>query len=159
MRQNSCRLINVYAHNFISSCRRWRRSHRRRLNVSSHAKVRSPRARKAWMASLPNRIHPRFVRLRFRGFSVILGIMPAWKMRVRLCAESKPPSRVREALLRSNPTLWATFFKAYRLSGHRTLSVSLPGATGRGASTEPLLSVMAMIFFPLCSPREAFVER
>ena len=51
-----------------------------RLNLSSHAKVRSTRIRNAWIAALQKRFRPRFVRLRFRGFSGILGIKPALKM-------------------------------------------------------------------------------
>ena len=52
-------------------------------------------ARNAWVAALNNRLRPRLVRLRLRGFSGMLGIKPALKMRFRLCAESKPPSRLR----------------------------------------------------------------
>src|SRR5262249_49551533 len=51
-----------------------------RLNLSSHAKVRSTRIRNAWIASLKKRFRPRFVRLRLRGFSGMLGIKPALKM-------------------------------------------------------------------------------
>jgi hypothetical protein len=58
-------------------------------------KVRSTRLLNAWMAALKNRFRPRLVRLRLRGFSVILGIMPALKMHLRLCVESKPASRFR----------------------------------------------------------------
>jgi len=42
-----------------------------------HAKVRSLRARQAWMASLKNRLRPRCVVLRLHGCSLMLGIMPA----------------------------------------------------------------------------------
>src|SRR5712691_3430094 len=44
-----------------------------RLNLSSHAKVRSTRILKAWMVSLKNRLRPRLGRLRLRGFSGMLG--------------------------------------------------------------------------------------
>src|SRR5947209_3979779 len=108
---------------------------RSRLNLSSQAKVRSTRIRNAWMAALKKRLRPRFGVLRLRGFSLILGIRPALKMHVRLCAESKPPSRLREAPLRSSPTCLATCFKALRPCGNRTMSVSLTGATGTGAQT------------------------
>jgi hypothetical protein len=43
-----------------------------RLNLSSHAKVRSTRIRNAWMALLKERLRPRFGVLRLRGFSGIL---------------------------------------------------------------------------------------
>src|SRR6266404_7924686 len=49
----------------------------------------------AWMVALNNRLRPRLVRLRLRGFSVMWGIIPALKMHLRLCVESKPASRFR----------------------------------------------------------------
>src|SRR6266705_4124916 len=60
---------------------------RSRLNLSSHAKVRSTRIRKAWMAALNNRLRPRLVRLRLRGFSLMLGIIPALKMHLRFALD------------------------------------------------------------------------
>jgi len=50
--------------------------------------------------------------------------------------------------LRSTPTSLATCFNAFRPSGNSTMSVSLTGATGTGAKTYPLLSVIAMTFSP-----------
>src|SRR5919108_3282301 len=47
-----------------------------RLNLSSHAKVRSTRILKAWRAALNNRFRPRLGVLRLRGFSLMLGITP-----------------------------------------------------------------------------------
>src|SRR5215475_11996702 len=91
-----------------------------RLNLSSHAKVRSTRIRNTWMASLKRRLRPRFGVLRLRGFSLILGMRPALKMHLRLCAESKPPSRLREAPLSSIHTSLATSFNAFRPSGNKT---------------------------------------
>jgi hypothetical protein len=44
--------------------------------------------------------------------------------------------------------LLATCFKAFKPFGNSTIAVSLTGATGRGASTEPWLSVMALTFSP-----------
>src|SRR5215831_15536347 len=125
-----------------------------RLNLSSHAKVRSTCIRKAWIIALNNRLRPRLGRLRLRGFSLMLGIMPALNMHVRFALESKPPSRLTEAPLRSNPTSLATRFNAFRPLGNSTISVSCTGATGTGANTEPWLSVMAMTFSPFraCGP-------
>src|SRR5882724_2524314 len=54
-----------------------------RLNLSSQAKVRSTRIRNVWMAALKKRLRPRFVVLRLRGFSLMLGIMPALKRTIR----------------------------------------------------------------------------
>src|SRR5215468_3715926 len=51
-------------------------------------------------------------RLRLRGFSLMLGIIPALKIALRLALESKPPSRLRYAPLRSSPTSLATCFNA-----------------------------------------------
>src|SRR5712692_10701800 len=51
-----------------------------RLNLSSHAKVRSTRILNAWMASLKKRVRPRLVVLRLRGFSGMLGMRPALKI-------------------------------------------------------------------------------
>src|SRR5216683_485269 len=78
------------------------------------------------MASLNNRLRPRLVVLRLRRFSLMFGIIPALKMHLRLRAESKPPSRLREAPLRSKPTSLATCFKACSPFGNRTISVSAP---------------------------------
>src|SRR5215471_18947663 len=100
------------------------------------------------MVALNNRLRPRLGRLRLRGFSLMLGIIPAWKIALRLTLESKPPSRLTYAPLSSNPTSLATCFKACRPSGNKTMSVSLTGATGTGANTSPWLSVMAMPFSP-----------
>src|SRR5882762_2474967 len=58
-------------------------------------------------------------------------------MHFRLCLESKPPSRLREAPLRSTPTSFATCFNTCRPSGNSTISVSLTGATGTGAKAAP----------------------
>ena len=44
----------------------------KRLNLSSHAKVRSTPSLKAWMASLNKRGRPRLMVLRLRGFSFTL---------------------------------------------------------------------------------------
>jgi len=63
-----------------------------RLNLSSQANVRSTRVLNAWMASLNNRFRPRFVVFRWRGFSLMFGIMPALKTIFRLCLESNPAS-------------------------------------------------------------------
>ena len=65
----------------------------------------------------------------------MLGIIPALKMHLRFALESKPPSRLTYAPLRSNPTSFATCFKAFRPLGNKTMSVSLTGATGTGART------------------------
>ncbi len=46
------------------------------------------------MAALNNRLRPRLGRLRLRGFSLMLGIIPALKMHLRFALESKPPSRL-----------------------------------------------------------------
>src|SRR2546427_1691162 len=51
-----------------------------RLNLSSHANVRSTRRRNAWIAALHSRLRPRLVPLRLRGFSLMLGIRSALKM-------------------------------------------------------------------------------
>ncbi len=116
--------------------------------MASHVKVRSTRILKAWMVSLHNRLRPRVVVVRLRGCSLRLGLIPAWKMPCRLCAASKPPSRLREAPLRSHPTLLAIGCKGFHPVGTRTRSVSLTGATGRGANPEPWWSVMALPFSP-----------
>jgi hypothetical protein len=44
-----------------------------RLNLSSHAKVRSTRSRNEWMAALNNRFRPRFGAFLLREFSLMLG--------------------------------------------------------------------------------------
>ena len=54
----------------------------------------NPRILKAWMAALKSRLRPRLVRLRLRGFSLMLGIRPALKMHLRFALESNPPSRL-----------------------------------------------------------------
>jgi hypothetical protein len=68
---------------------------RSRLNLSSHAKVRSTHSRNEWMAALNNRFRPRFGVFRLRGFSLMFGMSPALKIALRLCLESNPPSRLR----------------------------------------------------------------
>jgi hypothetical protein len=125
------------------------RSNRRssRLHVSSHVQVRSTRVLHAWIASWNNRFRPRFVVFRWRGFSVMFGIIPAVKLIFRLCVASNPASRLRSAPLRTKPALWATFFHAFRPSGSSTLSSSFTGATGQGR-TSPVWSVMAITFSP-----------
>ena len=67
-----------------------RRNHR--LHVSSHANVRSPRARHAWIASLHQRVRPRVVVWRWRGCSMLCGRSPAVTMHVRWRVASTPPS-------------------------------------------------------------------
>ena len=118
--------------------------------MSSHAQVRSTRIRHAWLAALNHRFRPRLGCLRWRGGSVMWGIIPALTMHVRLARESKPPSRWPEAPLRSKPTSWATRCKACRPSGNSPIAVSCTGATGTGAHTAPWVSVMALTFSP-CS--------
>src|SRR2546426_12841444 len=49
------------------------------LNLSSHANARSTRMRSAWIAALNSRLRPRLGPLRLRGFSLMLGIIPAMK--------------------------------------------------------------------------------
>src|SRR4030095_1064242 len=102
------------------------------------------------MAALHHRLRPRLGGLRLRGGSVLLGIIPAWTMPVRLALAATPPSRLTAAPLRAHPTSLATCCKAFRPWGHKTMAVSLPGATGRGAHTEPLVAVMALPCAP-CS--------
>src|SRR3954453_13341538 len=95
--QKCLRLINVKAISFIPYCRGCLNSKRNsnRLNLSSHAKVRSTHSRNEWMAALNNRLRPRFGVLRLRGFSLTLGTSPALKIALRLRLESNPPSRLR----------------------------------------------------------------
>src|SRR6266852_5950969 len=64
-----------------------------RLNLSSHANVRSTRSRNAWIAALNSRLRPRLVALRLRGFSLMFGIIPALKIALRFALASNPPSR------------------------------------------------------------------
>jgi hypothetical protein len=54
----------------------------------------------------------------------------------------------REAPRRSTPTCLATCFQPCRLWGRRGMSVVCTGATGPGANTEPLWSMLAMTFSP-----------
>ena len=70
-----------------------------RLNLSSHAKVRSTRVLRAWMAALKNRLRPRLVRLRLRGIlcdvgdharienarAIVRGIKARVKIEIRTC--------------------------------------------------------------------------
>src|SRR6266581_1691313 len=114
-----------------------------RLNLSSQAKVRSTRILNAWMASLKMRLRPRLGRLRLWEFFVILGIMPALKMHLRLCVESKPPSRLREAPLRSNPTCLASFFKACSPCSNRTRSQHIAIVVYYGDDLLPFLVFVA----------------
>jgi hypothetical protein len=123
-----------------------RRHHR--LHVSSHAHVRSPRARHAWIASLHQRVRPRVVVWRWRGCSVLCGRSPAVTMHVRWRVASTPPSRLRSAPFRSNPPSLATGCKAWSPFGNSPMAVSWTGAPERGATTSPGWSVIAM----LCSP-------
>ena len=44
------------------------------MNLSSHANVRSTRSRNRWIAGLNNRLRPRLVVLRLRGFSLMFGM-------------------------------------------------------------------------------------
>ena len=121
---------------------------RRRLHLSSHAKVRSTGVRHAWLAAVNHRCRPRWVCWRWRGFAALVGRLPALKLHWRLALASKPPSRLREAPLTSTPPCVATGFKACSPLGRRTIAGALTGATGAGAQTYPGLSVIAMT----CSP-------
>jgi hypothetical protein len=100
------------------------------------------------MASSNNRLRPRLVFWRLRGFSVMFGIMPALKTIFRLYVESNPASRLRYAPANTTPVMFAMRFNAFRPSGSSTISVSFTGATGKGERTSPWLSVMAMTFSP-----------
>ena len=65
------------------------------------------------MAALKRRLRPRFVVLRLRGFSLIFGMSPALKMHFRLCAESKPPSRLNIRSGEGRPDLFGYLFQRF----------------------------------------------
>src|SRR3954451_16815699 len=148
--QKCLRLINVKAISFIPYCRCCLNSKRNsnRLNLSSHAKVRSTHSRNEWMAALNSRFRPRLGAFRLRGFSLTLGTSPALNIALRLRLESKPPSRLRYAPPISKSVSLATRFKAFSPSGRSTVSASFTGATGNGANTKPLFSTIARTFSP-----------
>jgi hypothetical protein len=119
-----------------------------RSNLSSDANVRSTRSRNEWIAASNNRFRPRFGTLRLRRFYSMFGMSPALKIALRLYLESKPPSRLRyEPPIFKSASL-AMHFNALNPSGRSTLSASLTGTTGSGASTKPFLSIIARVFSP-----------
>jgi hypothetical protein len=72
---------------------------------------------------------------------------PRVEDRFAIMLESKPPSRLRyEPPIRKSVSL-AMRFNAFNPSGRSTVSASLTGATGSGARTKPLLSIIVRIFW------------
>src|SRR5712691_5075240 len=66
-----------------------------------------------------------------------------YQIALRFDFESNPPSRLRYAPLSTKPVSLATRLSALRPFGKSTISASLTGATGRGDTTDPWLSMMA----------------
>ena len=105
-----------------------------RLNLSSHAKVRSTRRRNAWMAALNNRC------------------ARAWWFAVaRIFVDVRDHARIENALAivrgikaaievelgasQVQPDLLGHLLQGVQTLGKSTMSVSLTGATGTGAKT------------------------